>query len=359
MKKISNNFLCTKLVSHALSINLFYLYSHYKGGAYFPRGGSASIAKTLTASILRRGGHVFALSPVEKIITKKNLLQQDRAVGVRVHGIDIRVKSFVVSDAGFLTTFGTDNDTGLVGADVGAKQRALVQHHVSPCISDLSLFIGLNKSDNELNLPAQNIWHLSKDYGWDHDKAFQAMLHDSSPDARNTDHTPFLFISNESAKDPDFALTHPGKSTSEVIGIVKADIFKQWDNTTHESRGDEYLAMKEKITETYLQAFYLHFPQAKGHVCFTSLGTPLTMNKFLGRTKGEVYALDHDISRFDSYNVQRALHPQTLVKNLYLTGEDSFVVSVTACMLSGYITAVRCSWRSWFEYLPLAKIMFG
>lgn len=273
------------------------LQRHYKGGGYFPKGGSRSIAKTLTAAIQRRGGYVFASSPVQAILTKKNIFGQHKAVGVRVRDIDISVKK-VVSDAGFLVTFGLDssNKPALVDSDAAATQRALLHNVkgndvVHPCISDLSLFIGLDRSDQELNLPARNIWHLSKDYGWNHDKAFQAMLSDTSPGASTAEHTPFLFISNESAKDPDFALKHPDKSTSEVFAVVKYDLFERWADTTHESRDEEYLALKDKLTESYLQAFYLHFPQARGHVCFTSFGTPLTMNKFLGRSKGEVYAL--------------------------------------------------------------------
>jgi len=176
------------------------------------------------------------------------------------------------------------------------------------------------------------------------------------------DETPFLFISNESAKDPDWSLTHPNKSTSEVITVVKSDLFDQWKNTTHEEREKdiEYMTLKEKLTNSYLEAFYLHFPRARGHVVYTSLGTPLTMNKYLGRTHGEVYALDHNISRFDGVDIQRALHPQTCIENLYLTGQDSFVVSVTACMLSGYITAARASWGCWFAVPPtLLILIFG
>lgn len=322
----------------------FFTQSHYNGGGYFPRGGSRSIAKTFTAAIERRGGHVFALSPVEEILTKKNLFHQYKAVGVRVRGVDIHVRRFVVSDAGFLATFGMGSKPALVNADAGAAQRALMhkagKDQVSPGISDLSLFIGLDRSDEDLGLPAQNIWHLSKDYGWNHDEAYKAMLDDTSPNASNTDHTPFLFISNESAKDPDYALKHPNKSTSEVFGVIKNSLFEKWANTTHESRGEDYLQLKEELTEAYLEAFYLHFPQARGHVCYTSLGTPLSMNKFLGRAEGEIYALDHDISRFDTWSVQRGLHPQTCVKNLYMTGEDSFLVSVTGCKLFSHVKSV-------------------
>lgn len=302
------------LSSSPMSIINSLLQRHYKGGGYFPRGGSRSIAKCLTASIERRGGHVFALSPVQEILTKKTLLGTSKAVGVRIRGVDVMVKKCVVSDAGVLKTFGIDSagsdQTPLVNFKTSAAQRALLHNKmdyptidaVTPCTSDFSLFIGLNRTDAQLNLPAQNIWHV---HDWDHDSAWKAAMNRTSPLDSTADKTPFLFISNESAKDPEFSLRHPGKSTSEVFALVPYSLFEKFSNTTHESRDQEYLDLKEKLTKDYLDAFYLHFPQAKGHVVYTSLGTPLTMNKFLGRKFGEVYSLDHDISRFDGWKVQR------------------------------------------------------
>eukprot|EP00804_Cyclotella_cryptica_P027582 CCRYP_007516-RB/>CCRYP_007516-RB protein AED:0.03 eAED:0.03 QI:34/1/1/1/1/0.66/3/565/597 len=260
--------------------------THYKGGGFFPRGGSRSIAKCFTASIERRGGYVYALSPVEEILTKKTFLGAHAAVGVRIRGVDVMVKKCVISDAGVLRTFGLDSagsdQAPLINFKVGAAQRALLHNKksyptidaVTPCMSDLSLFIGLDRTDAQLNLPAQNIWHL---HDWDHDSAWKAAMNGASPLDSTADKTPFLFISNESAKDPDFCLRHPGKSTSEVFALVKYSLFEKWAHTEHESRDKEYLELKERLTESYLDAFYLHFPQAKGHVVFTSLGTPLTM----------------------------------------------------------------------------------
>lgn len=258
--------------------------SHYKHGGYFPKGGSRSIAKCLTAAIERRGGHVFALSPVQEILTKKTLFGS-KAIGVRIHGVEVLCKS-VVSDAGVLKTFGVDSagkeQTPLVDSNIGASQRALLHNKngyptldaVTPCLSDLSLFIGLNRTDEELRLPAQNIWHV---HDWDHESAWKNAMSSTSPLDCMADKAPFLFISNESAKDPDFPLRHPGKSTSEIISMVKYDLFKQWEGTSHKLRHADYLELKRKITESYLEAFYLHFPQTRGHVVFTTLGTPLTM----------------------------------------------------------------------------------
>ena len=148
---------------------------------------------------------MFASSPVEQVLTMKNMFGQHSAYGVRIHGIDVLVKNFVVSNAGILKTFGLDSDDdakhALVSREAGATQRSLLHKDkntsvlevddgvfevstkeggdkVSPCISDISLFIGLDRSDKDLGLLAQNIWHV---HDWDHDKAFQKMLKDASP----------------------------------------------------------------------------------------------------------------------------------------------------------------------------------
>jgi all-trans-retinol 13,14-reductase len=163
--------------------------THYKGGAFFPKGGSRSIAATLIAAIERRGGYVFASSPVEKILTHRNMFEQPSAYGVRVKGVDVLTRQFVVSDAGIIKTFGMDSDQdsidqALVNAEHGAVQRALLHKNkdekhdaVSACISDLCLFIGLDRSDKDLGLIAQNIWHV---HDWNHDEAWQKMSNDTS-----------------------------------------------------------------------------------------------------------------------------------------------------------------------------------
>ncbi len=144
---------------------------------------------------------MFASSPVEQVLTTKNVFGcHHSAYGVRIHGVDVLVKRFVVSDAGVMKTFGIDENAkhahALVSGEAGAVQRSLLRKDkkvsvyevddgifevvstkkrskVSPCVSDLSLFIGLDRSDKDLGLLAQNIWHL---HDWDHDKAFQNML---------------------------------------------------------------------------------------------------------------------------------------------------------------------------------------
>ena len=151
--------------------------NHYKEGAWFPLGGSTSIAKTFVAAILRRGGYAFALAPVEKILTKPALLTRGHnAVGVRVRGVDVMVKKFIVSDAGFRTTFGTigghDRAKPLLSPEASVVQRSLMYDYkaggelTTPCPSYVSLYVGLDVDDADINIPAQNVWHLASH---DHD----------------------------------------------------------------------------------------------------------------------------------------------------------------------------------------------
>lgn len=319
--------------------------THYDGGAFFPKGGSRSVAKTLIAALQSRGGLVFTSSPVDTITTKKRWYGGYTATGVVVKGVNIRAKKCIVSNAGFIKTFG-NKDTSHALVDpmtAGANQLAMIQRpnnepSLAPSNSFFDLFIGLDGTDYELGLRGQNIWHLPN---WDHDKNVEAFL---SADGINhmLDHPfPLVFVSMESAKDPTFSERQPGKSSVTIIAPANACWFDKYRNTKQEHRGEEYEDMKDSVTKVLLDILYFHFPGTKGHVAFTSLGTPLSVNKYLGRISGEVYNLDLNTSRFETLNSHLALHPETTVKNLYLNGQDVATVGIEGATLSGCFTASR------------------
>ena len=335
--------------------------SHYDGGAFFPTGGSASIAKTLVAAILRRGGKVYSASPVERILTQENMWGNHAAIGVCIRGVRVLTRKGVISGSGFTKTFetGAGGNAPLVSDKrVSAAQLALIhRNNVNKSPFKLSnaffyLFVGLNGTDQELGLPGQNVWHL-KD--WNLDEALQNLLHADDIQEALDSEPPLVFLSNESAKDPEYTKRHPGKSTVTMVAWTNPGWFRRWNETKHGSRGIEYEAIKVKMTETLLKVLYLHFPKTKGKVAIAELGTPLSVNKYLGRTNGEIYNLDHNVSRFDSLGAHLALHPQTTIKNLYLAGQDTTVVSIEGAAMSGYMAAARLSFYALlFVCLPVA-----
>ena len=91
---------------------------------------------------------------------------------------------------------------------------------------------------------------------------------------------------------------------------------------------------------------YVHYPQTRGRVAYADIGTPLTNDFYLGSVRGEVYGLDHSWQRFSTPDALRALHPQTAIPGLYLSGEDSTSVGVPSAMLAGVFTAARVSYSA-------------
>ena len=355
--------------------------THYDGGAFFPTGGSSSIAKTLVASIVRRGGHVFVRSPVSDILVD----DKGRAVGVRAAraGVEVRARYGVISNAGFRNTFGCSDRLSSPGGACGAatvkrgallpeavaaKQRRMLQQGplgavggppanpneaavdaVGGSIAMVYLFVGLDASDDELGIKARNIWAL-KD--WDHDGAFAAW--DTLPDFPDAKtgallpglkDLPAVFVGSASAKDGDWPRRNPGKSAMTVLCPVKASWFQEWaEGTKVKHRGDTYAAVKAAWRDLLLEALYTHWPQTKGHVAYTDVATPLSNDFYLASVNGEVYGLDHTVERFSSRSAMRALHPETTVPGLYIVGQDSVNVGVASALLSGVFTATRVSY---------------
>lgn len=246
-----------------------FMESHYDGGAFFPKGGSSSIAKTLVAAIHRRGGKVFAATPVESIITKKDIWGHQTAVGVCVRGVTVLTRKGVISGAGFARTFetGSQGIPPLVRDDqASAAQLGLIhsndafQSPFRPSNAFFYLFVGLNGTDKELGLLAQNVWHLQS---WNHDESFQNMFDTGAIDESLKTEPPLVFLSNESAKDPDYNKRHPEKSTVTMIAWTNPEWFTQWSDTKHGDRGQDYTDIKDKMTKQLLEVLYLHFQRPK------------------------------------------------------------------------------------------------
>jgi hypothetical protein len=306
---------------------------------------------------------VYAKTPVKRIITKKDWKGRHVAIGVCAGECEVNViaRKGVISGAGFMKTFEVDVTHGhsplVEDQRASASQLALihnkdVQQPFKPSPSFYYLFVGLDGTDKELCLPGQNIWHMKN---WDHDKNLENLLGATSLHEALNEPPPLAFLSNESAKDPDFCKRHPGKATVTIIAWANSDWFKKWEEAQHGHRGDEYESMKKKVTEKLLDILYLHFPLTKGRVMVAELGTPLTVNKYLGRSNGEIYSLDHNVSRFDTLGAQLALHPQTTLKSLYLAGQDVTAVSIVGASMSGFFAASRLStYTMIFICIPLA-----
>ncbi|MCX4243755.1 phytoene desaturase family protein [Paraliomyxa miuraensis] len=294
------------------------LVKHYFAGGCYPVGGSARIAQTIVPRIEAAGGVAFTNAEVESL-----LVEDGTAVGVRMDdGREIRAP-LVISNTGVPNTFGR-----LVP---GPERERLglggLTQRVQPSASHVSLYIGLDRTAEQLRLPRANYWIYPDEY--DHDLSIERFLADESAPL------PVAYISFPSAKDPEFESRHPGRATIEVVTLAPWERFERWADRPWKKRGSEYAEYKERLTQRLLEPLLRFEPQVREHIELTELSTPLSTRHFTAYGHGEIYGLSHDPERFE----HRFLRPRTPLRGLYLTGQDIVTCGVGGALLSGFLTA--------------------
>jgi all-trans-retinol 13,14-reductase len=237
----------------------------------------------------------------------------------------------IVSNAGIMTTY-----QKLLPDVVTSKHNLMGQlTKVKRSVAHASLYIGLEGTPEELQLPKTNYWLYPAD--GDHDTCVQRYLDDLSQPF------PVVYISFPSAKDPDWTNRYPGKSTIDIITLIPYETFEKWsDDTTWKKRGESYESLKEEFAQRLLKELYKQLPQVEGKINCYELSTPLTTEHFVNYGKGEIYGLDHTPNRFR----QPFLKPRTPIKNFYLTGQDIVSAGVGGALFSGVLTAMAMTGKN-------------
>jgi all-trans-retinol 13,14-reductase len=291
--------------------------AHYFGGANYPIGGAARIVDTIAPLIQRHGGDIVVSADVAQVI-----LEGNQAAGVRMaDGRELRAP-LVISDAGAHNTFAR-----LIAQPNAAVAPVLEElRGIPPSMAHLSLYVGVKQTAAQLGLVGTNLWiHES----YDHD----ANVARSAADADAP--FPVLFISFPSAKDPEFTQQHPGRATLEVVTMAPYDWFTHWEDTRWKHRAEDYDAFKQQLAARLQAALERHVPQVCGKIDYAELSTPLSTRHFMNYQHGEAYGLSATPARFRL----RCLAPRTMIRNMYLTGQDVVSLGVTGALMGGVITA--------------------
>ncbi|NWU73830.1 RETST reductase, partial [Pterocles burchelli] len=287
------------------------LVNHFLRGAWFPKGGSGEIAFHLIAVIRKAGGNVFGKAPVQKIL----LDSQGKACGVSVKKGQDLVNIFapiIISDAGIFNTY-----ERLLPAEARAlpeiqSQLRMVTHGEG----GFTVFVGLNGSREELGLEPTNYFIYTDN---DLDGITKGYLASSREEAAKN--VPVLFVTCPSTKDPTWEMRHPGKSTLIVVTFAKYEWFEEWKDKQATKRGDDYEDLKKTFVDTIMRSVFKIYPRIEDRIEYISSGSPLTNQHYIASPKGEIYGIDHDITRLQA-DVLTTLRAQTPVPNLYLTGQD-------------------------------------
>lgn len=198
----------------------------------------------------------------------------------------------------------------------------------------LSIFVGLKGSNEELGLKATNTWAFT-------DVDFNRLMDDYislPPEEVGKTDIPLLFISFPSTKDPLWDQKSPGKSNCTIVTLGNWDWFAKWENERVKKRGDDYDDLKTRMAERIWEQTLRYYPQLKDKRDYFDVGTPLTNNYYIGSPKGEIYGLDHTVSRFDPA-VSCQLRPASPIPGLYLTGQDITTCGFAGALYSGLLTA--------------------
>lgn len=289
---------------------------HYLDGGNYPVGGSRMIAEYATDLIESLGGKIVVNSGVDEILVKGK-----KAIGVRLDNGDELFANKVVSSAGLMNTM----NTFLRNHNRSSQFQSNLKK-VQPTESYLCLYMGLNKSADELGLKTTNLWIYP---GYDHDKNLANYQNNPEGDF------PVVYVSFPSAKDPDWHKNHGECATMEAITLGRWDAYKAWENKPWKKRGEAYENLKESLSQKILDVVYQHVPQARDAMDFYELSTPLSVRDMAHYPAGEMYGLDHTSERFR----QKWIRPQSEIKNLYLTGQDVTTVGLTSALFSGLLTA--------------------
>jgi len=293
------------------SANLY----HYRNGAYYPVGGPGQIAECVVPIIEAHGGQLAVGTAVEKI-----LIENDRAVGVKLqNGEEVR-SAKVISDASAWTTW-----TQLVEPEIAVRHgyaRRLEQLQPSP--AHLYLFLGY---DEALELPKEIIWQMPEYEGVDrYDLSRADELYKSQMKFEGMGG----YVLSPSARDPLYAQRYPGKST--VIALAEAPA--QWVSRARTDKTFEG-ELKAAITQNLTKIVHRHMPQLVGKTpAFSLSGVPMGCNPRAWH--GCSLGLEPSGDRFVKHT--HWLRPQTKIAGLYLTGQDSFSAGFAGSMASARLT---------------------
>jgi all-trans-retinol 13,14-reductase len=291
---------------------------HYFDGGSFPVGGSSRILDTIDPVIEKSSGTILVNAEVKQLIVKNN-----KAIGVLMSDGKEFFANKIVSGTGVFNTY-----EKLIPSELSKKYNfAKRLNLVKPSVSHGCLYIGLNGSPEDLNLPKNNLW-IYPDKG-SHDQCVDDYLCDINAPF------PLVYISFPSSKDPSWNKRYPGKSTIDVITLLPYEVFSEWEDTKWMNRGDKYNDLKEKISRRLLKCLFHQLPNLEDKIDHYELSSPLTTQKFVNYKKGELYGIDHDPDRFN----QIFLKPKTEIKNFFLTGQDIVTAGVGGALFSGLLTA--------------------
>ena len=297
--------------------------SHYLEGGWFPKGGSARIARTFEKGIEQAGGAIRVAQEAVEILTENGA-----AVGVRVldhRGAQVRERVYrapvIVSAVGASNTFNRLLPTsGKIGRLTGPARRTL--GHLGTGTSAVTVFLRLRDDPRSIDIDGGNIW-VNRDLDHERSQEHNASLLEGRP------HDVFVsFPSLKSGEPPH---------TAELISFCDAKAFRQWAQQPKGRRGPEYSTLKERIARGLLELADSAAPGLSDLVDYMEVSTPLTYEHYTAHPAGAFYGPPATPLRYRS----APLGPRTAIPGLLLSGQDAGSTGIMGAMMGGVAAACQ------------------
>lgn len=145
-----------------------------------------------------------------------------------------------------------------------------------------------------------------------------------------------------------------GKSTCTIVTVGDFDWFAAWESKRVMHRGADYEALKKKFGDMIWKQTLALFPHLADKVEYFDVGTPITNNYYLAASAGEMYGLDHNMTRFTP-EATVTLRSETPIQNLFLSGQDAFTCGFAGATFGGVFCASSVLNRNVYEDLTKLK----
>lgn len=295
---------------------------HYLEGAYYPVGGAEAIAASIKPIVERQGGQFLLQREVSEILT-----EDGKAIGVRVRGVKGKEEQYfapvIVSNVGAVNTY----LKLLVNHPIAFRSALESYSHRHRPATEVSLYLGLSEDPRHLGFRGENYWIYAR---FDHNEIFarRGEWVDGGKPAQ-------IYLSFPSLKDPEAK-----KHTAEAIVFTDYDCFAPWRDRPWRHRGEDYEQLKQRITQSIIEAIEGTYPGFAKAIAYAELSTPLTNEYFTAHPQGGIYGLAFAPERWQSENAAWT-KIKTPVAGLYLTGADVYMGGIFSAMLSGMMTATQ------------------
>jgi phytoene dehydrogenase-like protein len=284
--------------------------SHFRKGAFYPKGGGQAISDKLAASIEANGGTIHLKRGIEKI-----LIENGRAVGVRTEPkrgeqITVRAKA-VLSNADIQRTM-----LELVGPEHLSKKLTdkIKGFHYPSAI--FMTFLGVKGDLAELGMEKTNYWQFD---GYDIDHMYKLGREQGPHPLRGA------YITSASLKDPSSTTHSPeGIQSLEAMALVPGEP-SDWgvereaiDKWKYRKQG-RYIELKEKLQQDLIDRADGLFPGLAERIVFKESASPMSHTRYTRAIPGTGYGISNLPSQFSD----KRPDARTKLRGLYLCGAST------------------------------------